>query len=462
MAEARLEVRGTSPEERLKRLRELEGVIRQGKEVFLEVGRALEEIRNRELYNPPYKSFAAYCEAELEFPRRTAYRYMAWARADEKLGPIGHSIENEAQARQIARLEDDPDAAREVWEQVGAANGGRHPSKALEAAVDRKLRRVALPEKLDYDVGEEVVERSGRINEKYPEDFDPKHLAAAEKAARRTKNEREKAEARAARPPLVGTGARGIEIHHCEIGDLGEKVEDKSVDLILTDPPYSEEHLPLFSALGEFAKAKLKPTGLLVTYLGSYHLPHALNRVMAHVPWYWQMVVEHREKEAAHNKGYSLDHKHVGVFGEPGPEFARTQRPGMFGGGGGDKTHHEWGQPAAEAVHLMKTHSEPFDLVVDPFLGGGTTAVAAKRLGRRCIAGEKEWDFYQEALARVRAEPGPAREPGRVAASAPPRGDEALPPRARALNEWERLALILESLDGTTGAVAVLRPRDIP
>lgn len=58
---------------------------------------------------------------------------------DDILSPFGHKIENEAQAREISRLARDPNAAVRVWEEVGAANDGKHPSSALKETIDQKL-----------------------------------------------------------------------------------------------------------------------------------------------------------------------------------------------------------------------------------------------------------------------------------------------------------------------------------
>lgn len=44
---------------------------------------------------------------------------------------------------------------------------------------------------------------------------------------------------------------------------------------------------------------------------------------------------------------------------------------------------------------LIRKHSNPGDLVLDPFLGGGTTAYASFFEGRRCIAGELNQDYVQ-------------------------------------------------------------------
>ena len=43
---------------------------------------------------------------------------------------------------------------------------------------------------------------------------------------------------------------------------------------------------------------------------------------------------------------------------------------------------------------LIKKHSNEGDLVVDTFLGGGTTAIACKNTGRKCIASEISGEYY--------------------------------------------------------------------
>jgi DNA modification methylase len=47
---------------------------------------------------------------------------------------------------------------------------------------------------------------------------------------------------------------------------LDESVlEDDSVDLLLTDPPYGEQHLSIWGDLSKFAARVLRPGKLLVT-----------------------------------------------------------------------------------------------------------------------------------------------------------------------------------------------------
>ncbi len=54
--------------------------------------------------------------------------------------------------------------------------------------------------------------------------------------------------------------------------EKGKEVEDNSIDLIFTDPPYNEESIPLYGDLARLAHRGLKPGGSLVTFIGLYAL----------------------------------------------------------------------------------------------------------------------------------------------------------------------------------------------
>jgi site-specific DNA-methyltransferase (adenine-specific) len=65
-----------------------------------------------------------------------------------------------------------------------------------------------------------------------------------------------------------------------------------------------------------------------------------------------------------------------------------------------EKTEHATQKPEALIETLIKASSRPGALVVDPFVGSGTTAAVAERLGRRWIGGDADARYV--ALARER------------------------------------------------------------
>ncbi|MDB4953313.1 MAG: methylase domain protein [Myxococcales bacterium] len=68
-----------------------------------------------------------------------------------------------------------------------------------------------------------------------------------------------------------------------------------------------------------------------------------------------------------------------------------------------EKTPHETQKPEALIERLILASSAPGQLVVDPFVGSGTTAVVAERLGRSWIAGDADARYIGLARDRLRA-----------------------------------------------------------
>jgi site-specific DNA-methyltransferase (adenine-specific) len=63
--------------------------------------------------------------------------------------------------------------------------------------------------------------------------------------------------------------------------------------------------------------------------------------------------------------------------------------------------YHPTGKPEALLSEIVAQFTDPGDLILDPFGGSGTTAVAAKRLGRRCIVIEREEKYCEVAAKRL-------------------------------------------------------------
>jgi len=68
----------------------------------------------------------------------------------------------------------------------------------------------------------------------------------------------------------------------------------------------------------------------------------------------------------------------------------------------GDTNTHITVKPVALIEHLVKLFSKKGALVVDPFLGSGTTALACKNTDRKCIGTELNTDYYEICLERCK------------------------------------------------------------
>ncbi len=106
------------------RLEELEGVINRNLQSFYEVGRALMEIRDNELYKLKngggYGTFEAYCQDTWNFSRSHAYRFIDSVKVIENLSPTGDkpvtriSLKNTSHLPVLNRNSN----AKEVWQKA--------------------------------------------------------------------------------------------------------------------------------------------------------------------------------------------------------------------------------------------------------------------------------------------------------------------------------------------------------
>jgi hypothetical protein len=84
-----------------------------------------------------------------------------------------------------------------------------------------------------------------------------------------------------------------------------------------------------------------------------------------------------------------------------------------MGSGGVDAVsrNHRGQKPISMMVWLMEKFTDPGDWVIDPFLGSGTTLLAAEKIGRRCCGVEKDPEYCQQIIARWQEQTGSQAEP---------------------------------------------------
>lgn len=205
---------------------------------------------------------------------------------------------------------------------------------------------------------------------------------AERRATRKRRNE-------AIRGRMVAPPGDGdISLHHCRFQDLERVagIAPSSVDLILTDPPYGKDFLPQMPALAELAERLLAPGGLLVTYYGHCYLDRAMAMLAEHLTFRWMAATVW---ETVANEVFPLQvfsrWKPILIYSK-GNWVERRWWYDSYILNRKEKEVHDWQQPLGEVERLLRDFSRPGDLVVDPCGGGFTTAVACKRLGRRCIS----------------------------------------------------------------------------
>ena len=192
-----------------------------------------------------------------------------------------------------------------------------------------------------------------------------------------------------------------IEILTGDFRDLGRDLADDSVDLVLTDPPYSKEFLPLWNDLGRVAARVLKPSKFLIGYTGQQWLDEVIAMLGQHLIWYWQIILLLPGGKSRMNaRAMYQEWKPILVYSKTPIKRVRNWGPDIIVSPAASKSHHKWGQSLGPVKELVERFTEPGDLVLDPFVGGGTTAVACAQTNRRCVG--YEIDAYEAEKARRR------------------------------------------------------------
>lgn len=187
------------------------------------------------------------------------------------------------------------------------------------------------------------------------------------------------------------------------VGDFREQgsiIPDGSVSLVFTDPPYDRKASDMLPALGEFAATKLADGGSLICYVGQTQIPAALDALREHLRYWWTIACVHAGRATVMREyGIKAGWKAVLWFVKETRGDKTTMVSDVMSGGE-EKSHHEWQQSESEAMYWIEKLCPTDGIVCDPFLGGGTTAVAAEAVGRRWIGFEVNEE--SAAIARNR------------------------------------------------------------
>lgn len=240
-------------------------------------------------------------------------------------------------------------------------------------------------------------------------------------------------------------------VQNVDLFTLCDALPDASVDLILTDLPYGTTALAWdtvipFAPMWERFKRVIKPRGAIVL-TASQPFTSALvmsNPMMFRYEWVWDKelgagFLDAKSKPLKQHESvlvFSLDADtyYNPQFGEGVPYFAsgsyqqspvygKRQRHSSSSDGrrypksilrfksvalqGNNYTRislHPNQKPVALFRYLIRTYTQPGELVLDPCVGSGTTAIAAREEQRQFMCGDSDAGYVEIARQRL-AEP---------------------------------------------------------
>lgn len=219
--------------------------------------------------------------------------------------------------------------------------------------------------------------------------------------------------------------------------DLLEDIEDDSIDCIITDPPYNiansskltmvgenyvststawgtafedsmedSEYILFLSILAEHFFRVLKPGGSLLLFFDRGH-PHFLSRFYQLFDFKNMIVfIKLNSLPYIRKNNYRSGFEQCAWFSKGKPKtfhfLDQVEMNNVFYGNIGKKvtTHptekYEW-----QINPLIERHTDPDDIILDPFIGSGSVGEFALKYQRNFIGMELNTDFYTMATRRI-------------------------------------------------------------
>jgi hypothetical protein len=189
-------------------------------------------------------------------------------------------------------------------------------------------------------------------------------------------------------------------------GDFRERLlelEPGSVDMILTDPPYPAEFLPLWSDLAEVAARILKPQGVLAALTGQIYLPDVSNRLGEHLAYGWTYCQPLPGQQSRIMGRHVLQSWKPWLIYTNGtwPSGRIEWHPDMLDPSYRAKDQYRWQQDPNPTLLLIDALSTLDALIVDPFTGTGSYGIAALTMGRTFVGCELDLDRFEAGKKRL-------------------------------------------------------------
>jgi len=194
--------------------------------------------------------------------------------------------------------------------------------------------------------------------------------------------------------------------------ELMKKLSDESIDLVLTDPPYginkkgiknSEDLETFYKVLPECYRV-LKKDGFFITFFSTKLLPELFKNNP--FSYHWQFILNCPLGSVRSPIGFSK-YMSCFVFKKGNPKIVKWNKdifndtPSKMVEPDEGFINHPSPKPRRFIIELLRMFSKEEDIILDPFVGAGSTAVACHLTNRRYIGFEIEKDYCNIAEQRL-------------------------------------------------------------
>jgi len=242
-----------------------------------------------------------------------------------------------------------------------------------------------------------AVAQAKRVKEKAPElaakvAAGTLALDAAEKQVKRQESQREEQQAReiVMAPVVVDASGPGWRLLS---GDFRERLMELPagcVDLIITDPPYPNEFLPLYEDLSKVAEHLLTDDGICLVMTGQIHLDQVMKMMATHLNYGW---VYCQPLPGANSR---IMARQIMQSWKPWLAFTKNKwpsgridwHPDVLEASARSKDQYRWQQDATPAQMLAIELCPEGGTICDPFMGTGAYGAMALKIQRQFIGVE--------------------------------------------------------------------------
>jgi site-specific DNA-methyltransferase (adenine-specific) len=207
------------------------------------------------------------------------------------------------------------------------------------------------------------------------------------------------------------------------------QIEDGSVDLLLTDPPYNVSQKSNFHTMGrkgvdfgewdkgfdqsewlELACKKIKKTGSILVFNDYKNIGFMKNVLDNNGFIIKELLIWKKANPMPRNRDrLYVTSIEVALWAVKGKGWAFNRQRGTYENGifespivNHKQRKHPTQKPLSVIEEMIKIHTNENDVVLDCFLGSGTTAVACTNTNRNFIGIEKEWEYCEIANERIK------------------------------------------------------------
>ena len=221
-----------------------------------------------------------------------------------------------------------------------------------------------------------------------------------------------------------------------------ETIPDASIDCIITDPPYNlglfmhkrgtnlkkmrdnqfafagwdnmefQEWEQSMSKLFEHCKRVLKPRGTLIVFMAIIKVQDIIRLATEQGFYYKTTGIWHKTNPMPRNMKiqfvnstecwiYMINNGTSGTFNNQGKAKHDFLESSVCPASEKKHGNHPTQKPLSIMKQLIETLTNPNDIVLDPFMGSGSTCVAAALTGRRYIGIELSEEYYNIAQDRI-------------------------------------------------------------